>query len=53
MPLLENLMKAIKATGKPISAPAPYAHDGDEIFLGDADSRRRDADLAILRSLCS
>ena len=53
MPLLENLMKAIKPAGKPMPAVACHAHGSDEIFLGDADTRKRDADLAILRSLCS
>lgn len=53
MPLLENLMKAVKPADKPMPAVACHAHDSDEIFLGDAESRQRDADLAILRSLCS
>jgi hypothetical protein len=53
MPLLESVMKALKLTGNPMPAVAPHAHDGDEIFLADSDTRKRDRDLAILRTLCS
>lgn len=55
MPLLESVMKALKLTGNPMPAVAPHAHDGDEIFLAhsDSDIRKRDGDLAILRTLCS
>jgi hypothetical protein len=53
MPLLENVMKALKSSGKAMPVTAPHTHDSDEIFLADAETRRRDCDLAILRSLCS
>ncbi len=53
MPLLENVMKALKSAGKAMPVMAPHAHDSDEIFLGDIETRKRDGDLAILRSLCS
>ena len=53
MPLLQNVMKAIRPAGKDSPAIAAQAHDGDEIFLGDAQTRIRDVDFAILRALCS
>lgn len=53
MPLLENVMKALKSAGKAMPPGAAHAHDGDEIFLADSDTRKREGDLAILRSLCS
>lgn len=53
MPLLKDVLKAIWSAGKPAPAMAAPAHDGDEIFLSDAEMRKRDGDLAILRSLCS
>ena len=53
MPLLKILVKAIWPAGKPATAMAAPAHDGDELFLPDAGTRKRDGDLAILRALCS
>jgi hypothetical protein len=53
MPLLQNVVKAIWPAGKHTPAMAAPAHDGDEIFLSDAETRKRDGDLAILRALCS
>jgi hypothetical protein len=53
MPLLDILMNALKPAGKAMPVAAPHAHDGDEIFLSDAETRKRDGDLAVLRALCS
>jgi len=52
MPILADMMKKIS----PRPAPYPAAtrpHDGDEIYLAEAETRSRDVDLAILRALCS
>jgi len=53
MPLLQNLMNAMKSTGKAMPVAAPHPHDSDEIFMADPETRKRDCDLAILRALCS
>jgi hypothetical protein len=53
MPLLLNVIKAMKPAGKDSPVLAPHAHDGDEILLSDAETPIRDVDLAILRALCS
>jgi len=53
MPLLKNVMRALKSAGKAMPVAAQHGHDGDEIFLADCDTRKREADLATIRALCS